>query len=335
MTSRPIYFGPITICMVSAVMLGCGTTRMTDTARTATEQLLISNAVDQAVSQIDFRPLAGKTVFCDAQYLDGAVDRGYVVSSIRQQLLAIGAVIQEERAKATYVVELRSGGIGTDHHSLLVGIPQMTVPTFLPGQPSQIPEIPVAKKTDEQGVAKIAIFAYNRHTGQRVWQSGTVQCVSDARDLWIAGLGPFRAGSIVHGTELAGNQLPNPLHLEFESDSQKMVPPGVPVTSTAAWNEPPPTQYSVTSVIKAFAMLLPKRQTEGSPPALAASPGQVPIIIGASALETLSGTESQGSRPMPARAGADSRAVPSPHLRADGDGQTRPETAGQPGPPHS
>ena len=42
MTSRPIYFGPITICMVSAVMLGCGTTRMTDTARTATEQLLIS-----------------------------------------------------------------------------------------------------------------------------------------------------------------------------------------------------------------------------------------------------------------------------------------------------
>src|SRR5262245_23317904 len=179
--------------------LGCGTTRMTDTARTATEQLLISNAVDQAVSQIDFRPLAGKTVFCDSQYLDGTVDRGYVISSVRQQLLAIGATIHDERNKAEYVVEVRSGAIGTDRHSLLVGVPQMTVPAIVPGQPSQIPEIPVAKKTDEQGVAKIALFAYNRHTGQRLWQSGTVQSVSDARDFWIAGLGPFRAGTIVHG----------------------------------------------------------------------------------------------------------------------------------------
>jgi hypothetical protein len=211
----------------------------------------------------------------------------------------------------------------------------MTVPTFLPGQPSQIPEIPVAKKTDEQGVAKIALFAYNRHTGQRVWQSGTVQCVSDARDLWIAGLGPFRAGSIVHGTELAGNQLPNPLHLEFESEGQKALPPGVPVTSTAAWNEPPPTQYPVMSLIKAFAMLVPKRQSEAPATAVAGSSGQVPIIIGASALETLSGTENQGPRLMPARAGADSPSAPSPHLRADGDGQPRPEAAGQAGPPHS
>src|SRR5439155_10449112 len=110
------------------LMLGCATTRMTDTARTATEQLLISNAVDQAVSQIDFRPLAGKTVFCDPQYLDGAVDRGYVISSLRQQLLAIGATLQDDRAKAEYVVEVRSGAIGTDRHSLLVGVPQMTVP---------------------------------------------------------------------------------------------------------------------------------------------------------------------------------------------------------------
>jgi hypothetical protein len=231
---------------------------MTDTARTATEQLLISNAVDQAVSQIDFRPLAGKTVFCDPQYLDGTVDRGYVISSVRQQLLAIGATLHDERNKAEYVVEVRSGAIGTDRHSLLVGVPQMTVPAIVPGQPSQIPEIPVAKKTDEQGVAKIALFAYNRHTGQRLWQSGTVQSVSDARDFWIAGLGPFRAGTIVHGTELAGRELPNPLHLEFDSDGEKSVPPGVPVTSAAAWNEPPSPQYSVTGLLRAFATLVPK-----------------------------------------------------------------------------
>src|SRR5215471_20738167 len=75
---------------VLGLVMGCGTTRMTDTQRTATEQLLISNAVDQTVSQLDFRILAGKSVYLDPQYLDNVADRGYLVSSLRQQLLACG-----------------------------------------------------------------------------------------------------------------------------------------------------------------------------------------------------------------------------------------------------
>src|SRR5437870_4778161 len=102
------------------LLMGCGTTRMTDTQRTATEQLLISNAVDQTVSQLDLRFLADKSVFLDFQFLDNVADRGYLVSSLRQQLLACGCILQEERAKATYVVEARSGGAGTDRHSLLM-----------------------------------------------------------------------------------------------------------------------------------------------------------------------------------------------------------------------
>src|SRR5205823_12442541 len=76
---------------------GCGTTRVSDTQRTATEQLLVSNAVDQAVSQLDFRILAGKPVYFDPQYLAGSIDRGYVVSSLRQHLLASGCILQEEQ----------------------------------------------------------------------------------------------------------------------------------------------------------------------------------------------------------------------------------------------
>src|SRR5882762_6776120 len=97
-----------------ALALGCGTTRMTDTQRTATEQLLISNAVYQAVSHLDFSTLAGKLVYFDPQYLDNTVDSGYVVSSLRQRLLASGCILQEDRSKATYIVEVRSGCVGTD-----------------------------------------------------------------------------------------------------------------------------------------------------------------------------------------------------------------------------
>lgn len=77
-------------CVLGCV--GCGTTRQTDSARAATEMLLVSRAVDEAVEQMDFSPLAGKAVFVNSDYVDKSlVDRGYLISTVRQQLLAAGA----------------------------------------------------------------------------------------------------------------------------------------------------------------------------------------------------------------------------------------------------
>jgi hypothetical protein len=132
---------------------------------------------------------------------------------------------------------------------LLIGVPQMTVPTFVPGQPSQIPEIPVAKKTDQQGVSKIAVFAYNRVTGQRLWQSGTVEAISTARDTWVLGAGPFRKGTILHGTEFAGEQIPVPTLGVREDHDAGMHLPVVPVTASAIWPEPPMSRAAWTSLL--------------------------------------------------------------------------------------
>lgn len=168
---------------------GCGTTRMTDTNRAASEMLLISQAVDQAVAKIDFSPLKGESVFLDASAVDkDVIDRGYLVSLVRQQLLAHGALLQEDRPKAAYVVEVRSGGIGTDRHSLLVGTPSVTLPAIVPGVPgASITEIALVKRNDQRGVAKVGVFAYHRATGRALWQSGTVEAVSRSQDTWLLG----------------------------------------------------------------------------------------------------------------------------------------------------
>lgn len=239
---------PLVLAAALALLGGCGTTRMTDTQRTATEQLLVSHAIDQAVSHLDFNALAGKAVFFDPQYLDGTVDRGYLVSSLRQHLLANGCLLQEERGKAAYVVEARSGGIGTDRNSLLIGIPQMNVPALVPGQPSQIPEIPLAKKNDQRGVAKVAVFGYNRQTGQAVWQSGVVQATSTAKDTWLLGAGPFRRGTIRSGTEFAGQPLPLASLGDAEAGSN-----GLPVTRSAVWPEARPAGLVSRSLARVLA----------------------------------------------------------------------------------
>ena len=186
----------LAVCAATAV--GCGSTRTSNTARTATEQLLISDAIDRTVQQINFKVLEGQSVYFDERHLLEAVDKGYLISSFRQHLLACGCVLKDKKEDATYIVEPRVGAVGTDNHDWLVGIPAINVPQvpLAPAMPAAIPEIPFAKRRDQKGVAKLAVFAYRRETGEPVWQSGMAISESDANDIWVLGAGPFKRGTI-------------------------------------------------------------------------------------------------------------------------------------------
>jgi hypothetical protein len=200
------------ILTVAALALGgCGTTRSTDTNRTATEQLLVSDAIDRAVQQMNLKTLAGQTVFLDESKVADVVDKNYLVSTLRQSLLANNCQLREKRDDADFVVEIRAGAVGTDRSDLLFGLPSMNVPQIPVVQPvpAVIPEIPIAKRKDQRGVAKLAIFAYHRQSGAPVWQSGLVKQESSENDVWILGAGPFQRGTIYDGTEFAGNSIGN------------------------------------------------------------------------------------------------------------------------------
>lgn len=194
------------VAMCAALTTGCGTTRTSNTARTATEQLLISDAVDRTVQQINFEVLAGEPVFFDTANMNDVVDRSYVIGSLRQHLLACGCILKEKREDATYIIEPRVGTVGTDNHDLMFGIPAFNVPQLATGGalPSAIPEIAFAKRRDQMGVAKIAVFAYRRETGEPVWQSGMAMNKSTANDIWLFGAGPFQKGTIYDETRFAG-----------------------------------------------------------------------------------------------------------------------------------
>lgn len=191
----------VAICL--AALAGCGTTRSSDSMRTATEQLLISDAIDRAVQTIDFQPLERQSVFLDDVRLKEVVDREYLVSTLRQHLLASGCTLKNNRNEADFIVEVRAGAVGTDRNDLLFGIPATNVPQIVPlqGVPSAIPEVPLAKRRDQRGVAKISMFAYHRESGKPVWQSGVAARESSSNDVWLFGAGPFQYGSILKERE--------------------------------------------------------------------------------------------------------------------------------------
>lgn len=201
----------VTSLIVIALLSGCGTT----TQRLATEQLLISEAVDTAISQIDFRSLSGRKVYLDTSFLGqvksvGFVNSDYIISSLRQQLTAARCLLQENRDDADIIVEARVGALGTDGHEVTYGLPQTGAMTsaaaILTSTPvaAPLPELSVGRSDAQQGVAKIVAFAYDRETRQPLWQSGIAKAESSSKNTWLLGAGPFQRGSIYEGVQFAG-----------------------------------------------------------------------------------------------------------------------------------
>mgnify|MGYP007061968005 FL=1 len=190
------------VAVASLSAAGCGTTRWTDSKRTATEQMLVSDAVERAVATIDMRPLAGYSVFLDTSFLDDVTDSKYLTSTLRHQLLASGCRLAASRDTAEVVVEARAGALGTDRSDLLIGIPATNVQMM--GSGTSLPEIAAAKRTDQRAVAKVNLFAYDRASGRPVWQSGMQHMASNTRDRWLMGAGPFQDGDIQEQMALAG-----------------------------------------------------------------------------------------------------------------------------------
>ncbi len=201
-------------CFLLALLtLGCGTT----TKRVATEQLLVSNAIDEAVAKIDFSSLSGQRVFVDSTYLKadkaaGFVNTNYVISALRQQLTAGGCLIFDSRDEADIVVEPRVGAMGTDGHKVTYGVPKTgglsAAASVFSGSPvGAIPEISFAQSDAQSGIAKVVVFAYDRQSRRPVWQSGVAKAESNSTSTWVLGAGPFQKGSVYDSTRFAGRDL--------------------------------------------------------------------------------------------------------------------------------
>jgi hypothetical protein len=199
------------LCVVAAwvtlVVLasGCGVTRTSDSKRTATEQLMVSSAIERAVARIDCSPLAGRRVFLDASFMDDVGDGKYLISTLRHQLLASGCLLADKADTAEVIVEARAGAIGTDRSDLVVGIPGTTV--AVKGNEVTMPDVSIAKRSEQRAVAKISLHAYERESGRPVWQSGIENMASHVRDRWLFGAGPFQDGEIHDAPEFAGHRL--------------------------------------------------------------------------------------------------------------------------------
>lgn len=223
-------FRTAAVWLLAAISLtGCGKTLQ----YSATEQLVLSDAVDKSVATIDFTPLSGTKCYLDstnlaAVKLTTVVNTSYVASSLRNQLIAAGCLLVESRAEAEVVVEARLGTLGADNHEITYGVPASNLlsqtAAILPAAPPipTIPEISFAKKDHQSGAAKIAVFAYDPKSGRPIWQSGMSIARSNSRSLWVLGVGPFQSGTVHRTPKFAGTRMSLPLVGQPQQQSVKL-----------------------------------------------------------------------------------------------------------------
>jgi hypothetical protein len=184
-----------TVCII--LCFGCANVRITDPARTATEQFLLSEATVKAVELLSFEAIHGRKI-----YLDNAnfapIEKEFVLGEFRSKLLLSGVRISPRPEDAEIIVEVRSGGVGIDRYESIFGIPAFVAPSAVTSTAVTLltPEIAITKKIRQVGFASVAYVAYWADTGEVVASSGPTTGKTYREDWWFLGFGPNTIGTI-------------------------------------------------------------------------------------------------------------------------------------------
>ncbi len=208
---------PLRLFILLALLLltsGCATIRVTDPPRTADEQFLQSQAINEAVEQLSFAALRDRRVYLSDEYLltddelqvagIGAVpeyERLYLLAELRNRMLIEGVELSGSAEAADIIVEARTGAIGINRSNFLLGIPGTNLPV---GEvelgdvqaPLILPELAIVKNIKQRGFASVSITAYWRDTGNLVAASGPFIGRTERIDYYFFGLGPRTTGDI-------------------------------------------------------------------------------------------------------------------------------------------
>jgi hypothetical protein len=162
----------LAIFIVAAlVLVGCSSQEVTSPARSATEQLLLSTAADQALAGANLSIFAGRTVYFDFTYFD-SYDSKYAEGEIRDAFSRAGALMAPDNKNADVIVEARSGAYSIDTNSAFLGIPSIPLP--IPGTAEEpvTPQLPFYQSEAQVSYAKIALLAFDNKTRAHIYSSG-------------------------------------------------------------------------------------------------------------------------------------------------------------------
>ncbi|MDR3622453.1 MAG: hypothetical protein P4L85_24090 [Paludisphaera borealis] len=168
-------FASLATLALAMALSGCVsvTTKLTGSARSGAEQLLLTGTADRAIASIDFRPLAGRKVFLETGQVSAA-DSGWLVFGLRREMARQGLLLVADKKDAQTVVEAAVGAYGTDEIDSRVSLPTSFASSLVPIPIGGSDASGLIRKNRQDSVVKLALFGYDAATRQLAWESDTV-----------------------------------------------------------------------------------------------------------------------------------------------------------------
>jgi hypothetical protein len=154
----------LAVCGLTGLVAACASTTETNPGRTATEQLLVSRAADEAVEGLTLPVPPETKIFVDETYFR-AENAQYAISAVRQALSEAGYPLALTREQADAVFELRAGVLSLEQMRRVVGLPPLAVPINESFNVVSLPELSLYSRRDRTGVAEFTGFVYDAKTG--------------------------------------------------------------------------------------------------------------------------------------------------------------------------
>ncbi len=152
------------VAFMGLLATACASTSETYPSRTATEQLLVARAADEAVEGLTVPVPKTSRIFVDDAYFR-AENAAYAVSAIRGALSEAGHALASNRADADVIFEIRAGALSIEQMRRVFGIPEVRVPINDSFNVVSVPELSIYSRRDRVGVAEFSGFLYDAKTG--------------------------------------------------------------------------------------------------------------------------------------------------------------------------
>ena len=187
-------FAPVMLCAltVAFVFSGCTSPRITETGRSAVEQMLLSGVVDLGLGNADFSEFAGKKAFVDYDYLAPQVDKPYVQGVFEKQLAKNGLIVSRDVKDADITIQILCGVLATDTTKFTIGLPQLPIPIPDTSLNVAIPELPLFQKLTRSGYGKFGFTVLESKTRKPIKVFGNIMARTSYTN-WFIMLIPFRS----------------------------------------------------------------------------------------------------------------------------------------------
>jgi hypothetical protein len=197
---------------------GCATIRVTDPPRTADEEFLLTQAADQAVSQLSLDALRGRGVWVVSEYAFSTTqpyeqsfltdqvrvpqfENAYLIAALRARLLQLGARLPPSRDQSDVILEVRTGALSINRIDFLLGLSAFAVPSTGGSTSNALSFVSTSnlalfQNIKQQGFASVAVVAYWRNTGELLALSGPFIGRTFRYDYFILGYALPAVGNI-------------------------------------------------------------------------------------------------------------------------------------------